>query len=140
MADDIAALKEFRDKVLLKNSLGRSFVKFYYKVSQPLADYLGGHETLRTATRLLLMPVVYGVKCPTTSVLMFLLAVVAITLTLKKYGRRSQVQSSPFRVTLCFVGSTLCKGHSGLRGKTVLHTEENPTNSQIPRMSGSEFR
>jgi len=50
-------------------------------------------------------------------------------------SRRSQVQSSPFRVTLCFVGSTLCKAHSGLRGKTVLHTEENPTNSQIPRIT-----
>lgn len=58
MADNVVALKEFRDSVLLKNSVGRSFVRFYYKVSPPLADYIKEHESLKTAVRVALMPLV----------------------------------------------------------------------------------
>ena len=38
MADDVEVLKSSRDNVLLKNSVGRRFVRFYYEVSPPLAD------------------------------------------------------------------------------------------------------
>jgi len=79
----VAVLRNFRDKVSSKNSLGRSFVKLYCKVSPLLANYLGEHEILRTATRLALTPVVYGVKYPKTSALIFLFSLTAITLTLR---------------------------------------------------------
>jgi len=58
MADNVIVLQEFRDNILLKNSVGRSFVRFYYKVSPPLADYIEGHESLKTAVRIGLMPLV----------------------------------------------------------------------------------
>ena len=44
IADDVVALKEFRDNILLKNSVGRSLVRFYYEVSPPLADYIKGES------------------------------------------------------------------------------------------------
>jgi hypothetical protein len=58
MADNVVTLKEFRDNILLKNSVGRSFVRFYYEVSPPLADYVKDHESLKTVIRVGLMPLV----------------------------------------------------------------------------------
>ncbi len=81
MGKEVVVLRNFRDNVLLTNSPGRGFVKLYYKVSPPLADYMGEHEILRTATRLALIPVVYGVKYPKASVLIFLCSIIAIVLT-----------------------------------------------------------
>jgi hypothetical protein len=43
---------------LLKNSVGRSFVRFYYEVSPSLADYIEGHELLKTVVRIGLLPLV----------------------------------------------------------------------------------
>ena len=83
MAKEVDLLRNFRDNVLLNNTLGRRFVRSYYNVSPPLANYIGNHEILRTATRLTLTPVVYGVKYPKTSVLIFLSSIIAITLTLR---------------------------------------------------------
>ncbi len=62
MAKEVVVLKNFRDNVLLQTSVGRSFVKFYYEFSAPLADYIGEHEISRTAVRFALMPVIYGVN------------------------------------------------------------------------------
>jgi hypothetical protein len=64
MAPDVMVLRHFRDDYLLTNSLGRAFVRVYYKYSPPLADYIAKHEGLRTVTRIALTPVVYGVKYP----------------------------------------------------------------------------
>ena len=83
MAKEVVVLRDLRDNVLLQTSVGRSFVKFYYEISSPLAHYIGEHEISRTATRLLLTPVVYGAKYPKTSVLIFLSSIIAITLILR---------------------------------------------------------
>ena len=63
LAEEVTILKSFRDNFLLKNTLGRYFVKLYYKFSPPFADYLRKHESLKTAVRHTLIPIVYGVKC-----------------------------------------------------------------------------
>ncbi len=83
MAKEVVVLNNFRDNVLLTNSPGRILVKSYYRAAPPIADYLEEHETLRTAARLSLTPVVYGLKYPKTCVLIFLSIFVAITLTLE---------------------------------------------------------
>jgi len=50
-AKQIDILREFRDEVLLPNSLGARLVSFYYKTSPPIADFISHHEALRTAVR-----------------------------------------------------------------------------------------
>jgi nitrous oxidase accessory protein NosD len=50
-AKEIDILREFRDTVLLPNSLGVRFVSFYYKTSPPIANFISQHEVLRTVVR-----------------------------------------------------------------------------------------
>jgi len=50
-ARQLDILREFRDEVLLPNSLGAKFVSFYYRTSPPIADFISQHEVLRTAVR-----------------------------------------------------------------------------------------
>ena len=50
-AREIDILREFRDAVLLPNSLGARFVSFYYKTSPPIANFISQHEVLITAVR-----------------------------------------------------------------------------------------
>jgi len=50
-AKEIDILREFRDEVLLPNSLGAEFVSLYYKTSPPIANFISQHEVLKTAVR-----------------------------------------------------------------------------------------
>jgi hypothetical protein len=51
-------LRDFRDRFLLTNTVGRAFVDLYYTYSPPVADFIARHETLQSAVRLSLLPVV----------------------------------------------------------------------------------
>jgi hypothetical protein len=68
---DVQVLKNFRDKYLLTNAVGKAFVWAYYRLSPPVADFIREHEGLRTAVRFALTPVVYAVKYPGTLLFMF---------------------------------------------------------------------
>jgi hypothetical protein len=56
-------LREFRDAVLLKSTVGSQFVSLYYRFSPPVADFIAGNELLRTLVRELLVdPIVWVVE------------------------------------------------------------------------------
>jgi hypothetical protein len=60
----VIVLRHFRDDVLLQSEFGTSFVKFYYKHSPPIADFIARHDALRTIIRFALTPVIFAVKYP----------------------------------------------------------------------------
>ena len=60
----VQILQDFRNRYLLTNRPGREFVRLYNQYSPPVSDFIRDHEILRTATRVLLTPVVYAVEYP----------------------------------------------------------------------------
>ena len=56
MASEVQTLRNFRNTFLLTHRWGRALVRFYYRHSPPLANFIAQHETLRSFTRLTLWP------------------------------------------------------------------------------------
>jgi parallel beta-helix repeat protein len=50
-AKELDILREFRDTVLLPNSLGVRLVSFYYRIGHPIANLMSQHEVFRTVVR-----------------------------------------------------------------------------------------
>jgi len=58
-AAELNILRDFRDQVLLKSTLGSRFVDAYYRVSPPIADFIAKNDFLRAVVRVLFIdPVV----------------------------------------------------------------------------------
>ena len=72
LAPEVALLRDFRDRYLMTNRPGQAFVDWYYAVSPPVAACVAEHESLRTAVRLGLTPVVYAVKYPAAAIAVIL--------------------------------------------------------------------
>ena len=58
MASHVMILRQFRDKILLPNKIGRAAVVFYYQHSPPLADYIAAHDNLRIFVRWSPLPII----------------------------------------------------------------------------------
>lgn len=58
MAPHVKILRDFRDRFLLDNTVGDSFVRLYYTYSPPMADFIAKHDSLRAIVRGGLLPVV----------------------------------------------------------------------------------
>ena len=58
MAKEIEILREFRDKYLMTNPVGKGLVEFYYRVSPPIAEFITGHPSLKPIVRAGLVPAV----------------------------------------------------------------------------------
>jgi len=77
LAPEVLVLREFRDRFLMTHAAGSAFVAWHYRVSPPIANYIGEREVLRSLTRAALTPLVYGVRRPAGGgILMGLLLVV----------------------------------------------------------------
>jgi hypothetical protein len=87
LAPEVSILRAFRDRYLLTSSAGRSFVAFYYRVSPPLADVIREKSWLRYSTRLLLTPVVYGIKYPLLALIGLPLLCTFIMVKRRRRGR-----------------------------------------------------
>ncbi len=66
---EVTVLRDFRDEHLLGNALGRAFVDWYYRASPPLADAIRENAGYRFGVRVLLAPLVYGIKHPALVIL-----------------------------------------------------------------------
>ncbi len=55
---EVGLLCNFRDECLLTNPLGTAFVKAYYKLSPPIADFIRDSEPLKAVVRVALKPLV----------------------------------------------------------------------------------
>jgi hypothetical protein len=67
----VMVLRHFRDNVLLQSELGTEFVKFYYKHSPPIADFIAQHDTLRMIFRFALTPLIFGAEYPLAAGIIF---------------------------------------------------------------------
>lgn len=58
MEPHVELLRNFRDQVLGKFSLGKKFIRFYYQNSPPVAEFIAQSDVLRTLVRGVLWPVI----------------------------------------------------------------------------------
>jgi hypothetical protein len=54
----VKLLREFRDNFLLNNYVRQAFIDLYYRCSPPLANFIAGHDALKSVVRWVIVPVV----------------------------------------------------------------------------------
>ena len=114
MAPHVNILREFRDRFLLNNSIGKAFVGFYYKYSPQMADLIAKHENLRTLVRLSLLPVVgmnwfsLELGIVLTMVIMLFLSVISIGIVI--FWRRRQIINKQCIGIRCLCGNMIPTG------------------------------
>lgn len=92
----VRILRNFRDKYLLNNALGKGFVKVYYKYSPPIANFISKHYNLRAIVRLFLLPVVViswialkiGPVFTVTSMLFFISCFIGLVWFRRRYNEQ----------------------------------------------------
>jgi spore coat protein A, manganese oxidase len=84
----VKVLRDFRDRRLMTNTLGQSFVALYYRYSPPVADFISRHPALRGVTRIVLTPIVYAVAYPLLFLLLMALCVIITARNAVLRGRR----------------------------------------------------
>ncbi|MGH7411746.1 MAG: PASTA domain-containing protein, partial [Candidatus Methylomirabilis sp.] len=97
LAKEVQVLRQFRDRYLASNSLGRRFVGLYYTVSPLFARVIAEHEGLRAATRGALLPVIWWADLALASPVLavgiggfgFLLVSVAPLMVVRKFRTRA---------------------------------------------------
>jgi uncharacterized repeat protein (TIGR01451 family) len=72
------SLRDFRDRFMMTNRPGRALVRFYYRHSPPLADFISDRDWLRAVVRALLTPMVYTINYPGPAALLFFGLIAAV--------------------------------------------------------------
>lgn len=72
LAPHIVTLRDFRDRYFLTNPIGKWFVKFYYRHSPPIADYIRVRKMPRMIVRSILTLIVYSIEYPIAAALILL--------------------------------------------------------------------
>jgi uncharacterized delta-60 repeat protein len=134
----VNVLREFRDRFLLNNPMGRAFVDLYYEYSPSLADIIATHSSLRGAMRWILLPLI-GLSWivmhlgPTATVSLMVLLTVMISAIGVTYVRRLRAAAIPAFLVLC---SFFIVGQAMAAPGDVVHTLPDPLG--IPLRGGVE--
>ena len=92
MEPHVTILRDFRDTYLLSCSLGRLFVRAYNRYSPSMAHFIEKHETLRTAVRIGLLPLIafsyVSLNLGVTITVTLLVIVFVLTVILSLFYRR----------------------------------------------------
>jgi len=59
MEPHVELLRNFRDRILSHFTLGKKFIRFYYKNSPPYAEFIAQHDSLRAVVRGILWPIIF---------------------------------------------------------------------------------
>jgi YVTN family beta-propeller protein len=90
----VQTLREFRDKYLTNNILGRKFIDIYYEYSPPIATYISKHDVLKITTRVALTPIVYFIRYPLLSLLFsFILIILVSKIILNKQKLKTRLNA-----------------------------------------------
>jgi subtilisin family serine protease len=89
----VKELRNFRDRYLLTNVLGRQFVTFYYKYSPAAADMIRNRELLKVTVRIMLLPIVMLVAFPYISLITFIAFTVTSMFLVRTYKMRMNIRS-----------------------------------------------
>jgi hypothetical protein len=81
----VRILREFRDRFLLKNSIGKNFVKWYYAHSPKYAQIIRNNLILKVITQILLIPVVFIAYLIVKGFLSVLLLAITFCFIYKKF-------------------------------------------------------
>jgi hypothetical protein len=100
----VRVLREFRDKHLLTSTPGTAIVALYYKYSPPIANFIAGHDFLRSVTRWALTPIVYGVKYPFATLLMLVGFIAGMVVVYRR--KRENVWMNPRGMRYTFSGKS----------------------------------
>jgi uncharacterized repeat protein (TIGR01451 family) len=82
----VAALREFRDRILRRSAAGRTFIDWYYAHSPPVARYISARPWARAVVRAMLAPAVVAIIAPWRT-LCALLSLVLATWAWRRRGR-----------------------------------------------------
>ena len=89
----VMALRQFRDRYLQHSTLGRAFIRFYYRYSPPIAAVIAEHDWLRLVVRMLLTPLVLAIAFPLRALMLGALVTATLLLLLSAAGRRRLAQA-----------------------------------------------
>ena len=89
----VKILRDFRDRFLMTNIVGKSFVNLYYKYSPPLAHFIAKHNNLRMIVRMTLFPFVgiswvalkLGITQTIVLILLFGVGIIGLTRVRRKF-------------------------------------------------------
>jgi hypothetical protein len=87
----VVVLRDFRDRYLQTNQPGRYFVQWYYDNSPPIAEVIRENETLRTITRVLLIPVILAIQYTSFFVCLVILFSLILIVCFVNLGRKGYI-------------------------------------------------
>jgi len=94
----VKILRDFRDRFLLGNTLGKNFVHLYYTYSPPVANFIAKHDSLRATVRVCLLPVVsvswVALKIGFVSTAALMLILISCFVGLVRFRRRCKEQTT----------------------------------------------